>query len=88
MKIVLETVEVSDEQLVRIADVIDGKQSKRKATRKEAREFVWECGQDWPIFLSDRWAEKFDPEVAADDTDDEDLIGGGDDEQLALDDLL
>ena len=74
MKIVLETVEVSQEQLVRIADVLDGKQSKRAATRKEARAFVWECGEDWPVLLTDRWNELFDPDSAP-DTEDEDLIG-------------
>jgi hypothetical protein len=57
VKIAMETVEVSDEQLVRIANVQDGKVSKRRATRNEAREFVWAEGADWELALHDQYAE-------------------------------
>ncbi len=39
MKTIVE-VELSDEQLTRLADMIDGKHTKRTATRKEIKEYV------------------------------------------------
>lgn len=72
------TVEMSDEQRVLLADLLDGKTSRRKATRVEAKDFVWKRGSDWDIDLSDLWDEEFGTAPDADD----DLIGGDDDEDL------
>lgn len=85
MKIAMETVEVSDEQLVRIANVQDGKVSKRRATRNEAREFVWAEGADWELALHDQYAELTGEKA----DEDEDLLGVEDDnEDIDLEDLL
>ena len=88
MKINLGTVEMSDEDRTRLANVLDEKVSKRKATRVEAKEFVMTHGNAWPIVLTDEWDEAFgedrsEPDVSGLD-EDEDLIGGGD----SLEDLL
>ena len=89
MKINLGTVEMSDEDRTRLANVLDEKVSKRKATRVEAKEFIMTHGNAWPIALTDEWDEAFgdgalqrEEEQGVDE--DEDLIGDGD----SLEDLL
>jgi len=78
MRIALESVEVSDEQLSLIADYIDGKNTKRRATRNQARDFIWSKGQTWKDHLQ--------PD------DYSDILGGNDDnedtEDINLEDLL
>lgn len=83
MKVSLDTVEITDDQRKKLADVLDGKPSARKANRAEAKAFIWSRGAAWPEAL-DELAR------AGDDDDDEDLIGApvGDPEQLSLEDLL
>lgn len=76
-----ETVEVSDAQRLQMADVLDGKQSRRQATRDEMKEFIWTHGDLWASSLADEHAVLFGPSDEAD----EDLIGDTDDE---LSDLL
>jgi hypothetical protein len=49
---IYETVEVSDEQMNAIARVKDGAMAKkRRATRDEAKEFIWSVGSDWADHL-------------------------------------
>lgn len=87
MKVALESVEVSDEQLVQIANVTDGKVSKRRATRKQARDYVWGKGEMWETHLVDDYAELTGETAEADE--DEDLLGVEDDnEDIDLEDLL
>ena len=76
MKVAIEeTVEVSDEQRVSLANVLDGKESKRKAQRAEAREFIWGHGASWPVVLEQAWRDRFAPANPDDGYDDEDLLG-------------
>jgi len=58
---VYETVEIDDEQRVRLANVLDGEiaKPKRNATRDEIKEFVWEHGAGWAQALTDFWERRF-----------------------------
>lgn len=57
---VYQTVEVSDEQRVQIANLVDGAlKPKRQATRDEIKEFVWEAGAEWEAELADLWNTRF-----------------------------
>lgn len=77
MKVAIEeTVEVTDEQRTTLANVLDGKESKRKAQRTEAREFIWGHGSDWATVLDRAWRDRFgsaDPDEGYDE--EEDLLG-------------
>lgn len=65
---VYQTVEVSDEQRVMLAALVDGvTKPKRQATRDEIKEFVWESGADWEVELTDLWTQRFE-EGADNDT--------------------
>lgn len=81
MKVSLGTVEISDEQRVQLANVLDGKISKRKATRAEAKDFIWREGVNWEIALGDQLRELTDD---GEEADEDDLIG----DAPGLDDLL
>lgn len=77
---VYETVEVSDQQRIMIAQVLDESLTpKRKATRAEMKTFVWDQGSEWASSLNHFWAERFGPggasTAAAEDEPEEDLIG-------------
>jgi hypothetical protein len=73
MKVNLDmTIEVSDTQRVQIANVLDGKVSKRQATRTEIKDYMWSRGRDWGVELGDEYS-KLDGAVG---------------EQLTLEDLL
>jgi arsenate reductase-like glutaredoxin family protein len=81
MKVALyESVEVSDEQRKQIANVLDGKVSKRDATREELKSFLWDLGSDWPEMFSapKTTGEELDligaPAEAVAEPDDKDLI--------------
>lgn len=78
MKVSLETVEMSDEQREQLANILDGKVSKRKATRTEAKAFVWAHGATWEETLAD-----MADGTSGTSDEDEDLIGADE-----LDDLL
>jgi len=68
------TEEMSDDQRVVLARSLDGEKArKRKATREEARDFIWQHGADWEIALSDLGREESDEAPAEDE--DEDLLG-------------
>ena len=55
---IYETVEISDEQRVTLANVLDQKvnKPKRQATRDEIKAFVWEQGSGWDRSLADEAA--------------------------------
>lgn len=79
MKINIDkTLQVTDEQRVQIANVLDGKITKRQATRDEMKDYIWESGRDWAETLSD------DFRALSEDSEegDEDLIGGDSDDDL------
>lgn len=81
MKVNLDiTVPVTDEERVRLANVLDSKESKRQATRQEFKDYIWENGSSWQVTLRDEWINLFgdEPETAE--------YGEGQD--LDLDDLL
>lgn len=73
---VYETVEISDEQRVQLANVIDGEiaKPKRNATRDEIKEFVWEHGAGWAQALTDFWDSRFNENEAALDEAVEDVL--------------
>lgn len=95
MKVALyPTVEVSDDQRVAIAAVLDGEDAKkRQASRDEIKEYVWAFGAGWPRALAagvapggpgDSFGDVEEPE--------EDLIGApepdDEDDDLDLEDLI
>lgn len=87
---VYETVEVSDQQRIMIAQVLDEELTKRKASRAEMKTFVWDQGSEWASSLTHIWAERFGPggaPTAATDEDDQ-LAAEGKDTQEDLMDLL
>lgn len=89
MKINMGTVEMSDEQRKLLADVLDGKKSARKATRVEAKEFIWQHGDTWAETLTDMVNGDADAApVEADEDDDEDLLGDITEDDIDEDDLL
>jgi hypothetical protein len=80
-----KTIILSEEQRVQIANVIDGRVTRREAKRDEVKEYIWEAGSDWAERLSDDFRSLTEDPDTVDEEDGEDLIGeDGDD----LDDLL
>lgn len=78
------TLVIDDEDLIKMADVIDGKQSRRTAKRAEVKDYLWEHGSHWKEILDRRHREEFGgPEPETDD----DLIGGDADDG-DLEDLI
>jgi len=72
---VYQTIEVSDEQRVQLADVLDGKTSKRQATRDEIKEYAWSHGASWSDDLVESWNAVFgDPDSDSDEPDLDDLL--------------
>lgn len=69
-----EQIDISDEQRVALARLIDGPNARRKrqATREEIKNFVWQWGESWQLNLGIEKTRQ-----------DEDLIGS-DDELDAL----
>lgn len=48
MKINIDiTLQVTDEELISLANVIDGKETKRTAKRVEVKQYVWAHGEGW-----------------------------------------
>lgn len=82
---IYETVQVDDAQRKQIASVIDQKDGKRAATRDELKSFIWANGEDWPIVLSDHYAE-LTGQAASNDADVPETDGEDADEDL--EDLL
>ena len=89
MKVNLDiTLVVEDETLVKMADVLDGKVSRRAAKRAEVKDYIWTNGRDWAGVLDEEWNAFFGEESA-----DDDLIGTGapapaDDAGDSLEDLI
>lgn len=80
MKInIYQTVEVDAKQRIRIASVLDGKASKRIATRDELKSYIWESGKTWEETLSDDYNALSNDEQVNDEGD---LIGVPEDEDL------
>lgn len=70
------TLFLEDEEVSRIADVLDGRLSKRLAKREEVKGYLWSHGKDWSVALDEDHEALFGPtEKAAPDDSDEDLIG-------------
>lgn len=62
MKVVVyESCEVNEEQLKKIADLLDGVTSARRALRSEAKVFIWQWGEDWAPILDSQWEDEFGP---------------------------
>lgn len=56
-----KTFVVTDEQRVQIANLADGKVTKRRAHRDEVKDFLWENGNQWDQKLPTRWLQTFLP---------------------------
>lgn len=75
------TLQVTDEQRRQIANVLDGRITKRDATRDEMKNYIWESGKDWATTLADDFRvleeepeEDLVGDAEAPAEDDEDLI--------------
>lgn len=89
---IYETVEVTDEQRVKLGALLDGKlKPKRQATREEIKAFVWENGESWEKELTNWYRSVFEEaetgtpeaeELAELEAELEDLLGTDDDEDL------
>lgn len=79
-----EPIDVSDDQRVQIADILDGKVSKRQASRQEIKTFVWQAGACWDLAIESQWSTAYGPS----DSDIDDLLGATDDDDPSLEDLL
>lgn len=90
MKInIYQTVDVSDEQRVAIARLLDPAGSKkRQATRDEMKAFIWLQGEEWEVALGDGASQTPVPEAEDESEDEEDLLGGGVEADVEDDDLL
>lgn len=77
---IANTIHVSDRQRVQIADLLDGKESKRMAKSDEIKKWILGAtGHVWAFELSDQWGDEFGVE----EPDVEDLIGGTIDDSLS-----
>lgn len=54
-----QTLQVEDDTLSQIADVLDGKTSRRKAKRDEVKDYIWRHGELWQQELDDQHAALF-----------------------------
>lgn len=73
-----ETIEISDEQRVLMANVLDGEVTKRSrnATRDEMKAYCWSKGERWADILVADWSLMFGvEEPVPDDEIVDDLIG-------------
>jgi hypothetical protein len=69
MKVLLNipSLQVDDDQIVKLANILDGKISKRRATRNEAKDYIWQAGADWNQAIEDDWVAKFGTDTVEDD---------------------
>lgn len=79
-----QTVQISDEQRVQLANVLDGRVTKRQATRDEMKDYIWTCGKNWDGNLDEDFLGLTgdDTTVVEDEADEEDLLGDAEDEDL------
>lgn len=70
MRLVIhEQLDITDEERVRMANVLDEKISKRQATRDEMKQYIWSNGKEWLTHLDIQWGVLFGGD------DEEDLLG-------------
>lgn len=82
MKVAIrEQIEIEDDQRVKLADILDAKQTKRQATRDEIKDFAWALGSEWAEALEARWQQLYNDASDGDETAEsspaEDLLGDG-----------
>lgn len=82
-----QTVQITDEQRVQMANVLDGRVTKRQATRDEMKDYIWTAGKDWAQDLAEDFAGLTGDDSAVDETADEDLIGSDDEDEDLLGDV-
>lgn len=82
-----QTLQVSDEQRVQIANVLDGRVTKRQATRDEMKDYIWTKGKDWENLLNEDFLGLTGDDTTVVEDEDEDLLGDGS-EGVADDDDL
>jgi hypothetical protein len=76
-----QTVQITDEQRVQMANVLDGRITRRQATRDEMKDYIWSAGKGWENELNEDFLGLSGDDTTVDETaDDEDLLG--DDEDL------
>lgn len=65
-----ETVEVSNEQRVKLGRLLDGTQAKKRiATRDELKAYIWQHGQAWDVQLEDECDQQMPSGAELDDND-------------------
>lgn len=89
MKVAIEqTVQITDEQRVKLANVLDGRVTRRQATRDEMKDYIWGAGKHWEGTLEEDFqgltGDDTTVDETADDAGDDDLLGDveADDEDL------
>lgn len=90
---IYETIEISDEQRVKLGAILSGSaKPKKQATRDEIKQYAWSQGSDWDSVLEADYKATFEaptePESDDADDDDEDLLGVGDDADDDDEDLI
>lgn len=77
MKVLINhTLHIEDDDLRKMADVIDGKETRRTAKRDEVKGYVWSHGADWATALAEDHGALFGaPEDSPGVDVPEDLIG-------------
>lgn len=86
MKLVIhEQLDLTDEQRVKIANILDEKITKRQAKRDELKSWIWMIGAQWEEATHLKWEYLFG---SAEEIELDDLLGSSDDSDLELDDLL
>lgn len=54
MRIAMDTVNITELQRNALAQLIDGTETRRVATRAECKEYIWRHGSRWPRALDER----------------------------------
>lgn len=95
MRIAMDTVNITELQRNALAQLIDGTETRRVATRAECKEYIWRHGSRWPRALDERClrasdlceVETWNDEQAAEIADDLDDLIAVDAAALADDEL-
>ena len=78
-----QTVQITDEQRVQMANVLDGRVTRRQATRDEMKDYIWTAGKHWEGTLQEDFDGLTGDDSTVDETaDDEDLLGDADEDLL------
>lgn len=83
-----QTVQITDEQRVQLANVLDGRVTRRQATRDEMKDYIWSAGKHWEGTLQEDFDGLTGDDSTVDETEDEDLLGETVEDDEDLDDLL